>query len=239
MPEPRDLWAKLDIIGKILTPVVIFALGTMYNWHQQKVNEAQKTAERVANLVKSLHSDKSQEKLAALALLRLERQKHPEDVPEELLVSTIPTLVDLAVNDRNPEVSQQAQEAIAEVTQKVESSVAASLEKTAKTLSARVYFHILREEQRAAAREIKLKLEAKGWNVPGIEKVKAVPQRTELRYFRANEEQEAHAITDSLKSCGVQEAEARYIAGNEDNKNIRPRHFELWFHAEALRENAQ
>ncbi len=35
----RDLWDKVDIVAKIMTPVVLFALGTLYNLHQNKVTE--------------------------------------------------------------------------------------------------------------------------------------------------------------------------------------------------------
>jgi hypothetical protein len=69
MGEPRDGWAKIDIIAKALTPIMLFLLGTIYTHYQNKAAEAQKTADRVATLVKSLNSEKKEEKLAAIYLL--------------------------------------------------------------------------------------------------------------------------------------------------------------------------
>lgn len=91
MAEPRDGWAKMDILAKILTPVVIFGLGTWYNVNQNRATESQKVSDRIVSLVKSLSSDRVQERKAALALLQHEKAKPPIELwlnPIDLLKAT-------------------------------------------------------------------------------------------------------------------------------------------------------
>lgn len=234
MAESRDGWAKIDILAKVLTPIMLFLLGTMYSYYQSKAAEAQKTADRVATLVKSLNSDKSDEKLTAIFLLKREKQKHPDEVPDELLASAVPTLVNIAVNDRNAEVSKQASQLVTEVTSKTDKSFSESVNKQVENLPARVYFHIQDEAQRSDAKQIENRLEEKDLIVPGIERVNRGPTATELRYFRKSEEAGANEIITLLHQLSITDAKAKYIAGYEDSSSIRPRHYELWFSLNAL-----
>src|SRR5205085_11110050 len=122
--EPRDRCAIFDILAKILTPVIIFALVTWYNLNQNKVAEAQKVSDRIVTLVKSLSSDKVQERKAALALIQYEKSKHPSEVPDELISIALPALIEIARNDPNPEVAQEANQIAKDVSQKADKTLA-------------------------------------------------------------------------------------------------------------------
>lgn len=228
MPETRDTWSKVNIVAGVLTPLLIFVFGTVYGYQQNKAGEAQKTADRVATLVKSLHSEKPDERLTAIFLLKREREKHPEEVPDELLAGAVPALVNIAVNDRNAEVSKQAQQLVTEVTAKADATLGESVKKNVENVSARVYIHIREETQREAARKIELKLEEKELNVPGIEKLDTGPNTSELRFFRKSEADEVNGIVQLLRALNVSDIEAKYIPGYENSTAMRPRHYELW-----------
>jgi hypothetical protein len=234
MTGSRDGWAKIDIIVKGLTPIMLFLLGTMYSYYQSKAAEAQKTADRVATLVKSLNSDKAGEKLTAIFLLKREKQRHPEAVPDELLANAVPALVNLAVNDRNAEISKHAQQLVVEVTAKTDSAFSENVNKQVENIQARVYIHIQDENQRNDAKQIENKLGEKGLIVPGIERVNKGPTTTELRYFRKSEETEVNEIVKLLHQLSITDAKSQYIAGYEDSSSIRPQHYELWFSLSSL-----
>lgn len=234
MTDQRDSWSKVDIFAGVLTPILIFVFGIMYGSQQHKADEAQKSADRVASLVKDLNSEKPKEQLMAILLLRREKERHPEEVPDELLAGVVPTLVNIAVNDRNAEVSKQAQQFVTEVTANGDPALAESVKSNVENLVARVYIHIRDERQRDAARQIENKLEEKDLNVPGIERLDTGPNTTELRFFRKNEESEVNGIVDLLHGLSVPDAQAKYVPGYENSKAMRLRHYELWFSPSAL-----
>lgn len=241
MPEPRDRWSKIDIVSGILTPLLIFIFGTLISIQQHQTDESQKIADRVANLVKSLNSDKPGEQLTAIALIRLEKQRHPKEVPDELLSGAVPALVDLAINDRNPEVSKQAQQLVSEVTTNIAKSdptLAQNVKDNVQNIPARVYIHIRDEKQRDAAKLIGNKLEEEDFNVPGIERLSVGPGTSELRYFRGSDKDGAERIVGLLHGLNLPDAQAKYIPGHENSKAMRDKHYELWISATALADRA-
>lgn len=92
-------------------------------------------------------------------------------------------------------------------------------------VAGRVYLHIREEDQRPKAREIGLKLRGLGYIVPGIERVPQGPDRSEVRYFKKTDEGEGKRLAEAVGGG----AEAKYVAGHEDSKTLRARHFEVWF----------
>src|SRR5215204_1783663 len=228
MAEQRDSWSKIQIIAGVLTPVLIAAFGSLISYQQGKASEAQKTADRVTNLVKSLHSEKSGERLTAILLLQREKQKHPDEVPDELLAGIVPTLVNVALNDRNPEVSKQAQALVTEVTEKAQDkSLAENVKKNVTNLPARVYIHIRNESARTVAKHIQDTLSENAFNVPGIELMDVGPETNEVRFFRRSEEVEANRIQKLLQTV-IGRVETKYVPGFEDSPSMRARHFEVW-----------
>jgi hypothetical protein len=95
-------------------------------------------------------------------------------------------------------------------------------------LKPRVYFHIQDESQRTQAKLLADEIEGRAnIVVPGVQRVDAGPEVTELRYFKSVEEQEARQISGVLSSLGLK-VETKYVRGFESSNKIRPRHYELW-----------
>lgn len=233
----RDLWDKIDIMAKIMTPVVLFALGTLYNLHQNKITESQKVADRVTSLVKSLSSDKADERKAALALLKYERARNPNAVPDELLSIALPTLVQIAKTDPNAEIAQAAQKLAKDVVGNTGVDLDADVKSQVDKDQARVYLHIRTENQRNTAKVILEKLDRKGFATPGIELVNLGPgAQSEVRFFRKNEEAEANEIANLLKGMNVSDAVTKYYPGFENSTSLRSRHYEIWFSPNSLRQ---
>ncbi len=95
---------------------------------------------------------------------------------------------------------------------------------------ARVYLHILREEDRAHADAVGRRLEASGFNVLGVEHVRnAAPLlNTELRYYKQADEEDASRLLSALKAAGEESAAMLYL-GLERNTRVLPRTYEVWF----------
>ena len=102
------------------------------------------------------------------------------------------------------------------------------------TIPPRIYIHIAEASQRAAAQAVKERLETLALNgekivYPDIRTEPASPRTTQLRFFKAAEAGEAHAlhalITQIVPDLAIKDLSATY----GDSKKIRPRHYELWF----------
>lgn len=95
----------------------------------------------------------------------------------------------------------------------------------------RAYLQIVDPKDREWASAIGRRLEESGIIVPGIELVpKAVRlKRTEVRYYQKSELEGAKKIAALLMSSGV-DADLIYL-NQENNPNIRPNQFEVWFAA--------
>ena len=98
-----------------------------------------------------------------------------------------------------------------------------------RTVRPTVYIHIRSEEARKSARTVAEQLEARGYVVPGIERLVNVgPNSSQLRFFRESDKQEARQILDALESLGLGVG-LEHTRGYETSDAIRPRHYELWF----------
>lgn len=231
----RDLWDKIDILAKIMTPVVLFTFGTLYNMHQTKINEAQKASDRVMSLVKNLSSPNIEERKTALALLNYEKSKHPGAVPDDLLTNILPALVQLAKTEKNSEVAQSAEKLAKDVVANVEPGLVAAVNQQVAETPGRIFMHILDEGQRSDARRIAGRFEDKGYYVPLSEKVNAVPAITEVRFFHHEEAQEAEEMVSLLRTLGVAEVKVSDHSGSKNASRVRKRTFEIWFSSKSLR----
>lgn len=92
----------------------------------------------------------------------------------------------------------------------------------------RIFLHIRSEDQREQAQVIADHLIDSAYVVPGIQRVETGPKRTELRYFRQREREEAVAIASTLRNVGL-DVQVTLIGGYESSPVISPRHYELWF----------
>jgi hypothetical protein len=229
MPEAKDIWSKLETVAKILTPVLVFALGTYYTYQQQQKSEAEKRFDRYISLGKSLSSENPIEQKLAMLMLKKEKEKYPDEVPDELLSMALPQLVNLAATNPDSGVANQAKQLALDLSKNIKYSapIQQSIEKT----PARIYFHIQDESQRENAKDFINQLQSRlGTNdfiIPGIQLVSVGPNRAELRYFRASEAAEANRIDSVLIEIGM-DAKSKYVRGYENSSGIRSRHYEVW-----------
>lgn len=97
-----------------------------------------------------------------------------------------------------------------------------------------VYIHIRSEGDRLAALAWRRLLRAQGVTAPGIELVgERSPSRSELRFFRRSEEQQAAQLRDWMSRAGAM-VQLKYIPGFEESRRIRPLQFEVWFADDAI-----
>jgi hypothetical protein len=92
-------------------------------------------------------------------------------------------------------------------------------------VSPRVYIHIEKEDQLTNAKAIQASLEGSGFSVPKIVKIEVGPSKSQLRFFKPEDEKTADKIAKLLPIPGIQ---VQQITGYENSTRIRPHHFELW-----------
>lgn len=102
----------------------------------------------------------------------------------------------------------------------------------------RVYIHVVcpppEWDWRGAEQVAKIKpiadlLRQKGFFVPRADiPVTTDPDRSEVRYFRKDDEEEATDILDVLVSQGIHSCRLSYLEGYEDSEVARARHYEVW-----------
>lgn len=104
---------------------------------------------------------------------------------------------------------------------------------TGNMIQPRVYIHISNEEQRIFAKKFQEIIENRHFIVPGIENVTRVnakvliPGRTEVRYYRFDEYQDALSIIAELKRLDPN-MKITPVKISGDGRGTRPGHFEVW-----------
>jgi len=249
--ETKDSWSKTQI----LLPLVIALVGGIFTYSQhqsdvnrlkqdkvesesrlaqQEKNEVEKLkADRAITLLKHLSSDNERERFLALKFCGHLISK--EQFPLEMLE----VLEQIRTDDKNPENQKAARDSLvkgAQTTVKtaqqniaIQRAAANVAPEIINNLPARIYLQFQREMPRDQAEEIEKMLEAKGWNVPGIEAVNQVPSQNELRYFAGgnNTDADVQNIVQILKGLNI-EVKTVDLSKNYPNSKTRPRHYEIW-----------
>jgi hypothetical protein len=97
-------------------------------------------------------------------------------------------------------------------------------------LRPRVYFHgFTREQQLQSMQAAGLIKNVTGFAVYDFQFVKEGPERTELRYFRTEDERFAAQALKAIRAAGLRPVVSRFVVGQESSKEIRPGHLEVWF----------
>jgi hypothetical protein len=99
----------------------------------------------------------------------------------------------------------------------------------------RVYIQIQNDGQRRGADRAIQALKDAQFFVPPIQTLQTGPDETEVRYFRKDEREEAERVARILTNASIANAGAKLVAGYENSKRIRPRHYEVWFGNSAAR----
>jgi len=89
-----------------------------------------------------------------------------------------------------------------------------------------VYLQFADPSQRWLAERLRTHLQKSGYSAPAVEQVSAVPSRTELRYFRGEDEQSVDALADLLKRWNWGTLRPRLVKGLEARSQLRQ--FEIW-----------
>lgn len=97
------------------------------------------------------------------------------------------------------------------------------------TIKPRIYVHYNDESSKPEMDKLSESLKANGYILPGLDKVEYSIDPPQLKYFKAAEEEKAKEVLERLKALGYDNVKLVYVRGNENNKGIRPYHFELWF----------
>ena len=97
------------------------------------------------------------------------------------------------------------------------------------TIKPRIYVHYHVESLKPEMDKLSESLKGNGYILPGLDKVEYSIDPPQLKYFKAAEEEKAKEVLERLKALGYDNVKLVYVRGNENNKNIRPYHFELWF----------
>jgi tetratricopeptide (TPR) repeat protein len=101
------------------------------------------------------------------------------------------------------------------------------------SLRPRVYIQIQKGMPDVKAREVASLLEEAGYIVR-LQTVSAVPQNTEVRYYRNDDSDNADFIRGLLRARGVSDAQPRYVIGYKNSTEVRPKHYEIWFSTNSL-----
>jgi hypothetical protein len=226
-PAATDLkiLSYLETLAKFLTPLVIFAVGTLYTCNQDKINNEQKALDRCISLTKDLTSTSDAQQQVAIAMLVDQCQQY-----HAIQSVVVPRLLQTAQESNSTAVVESAKKAA--ITISANSNVATQVATAIENLPARLFFHIPDESRRgeaaSAARHLKLDINPahQPYSVEGIESVgpNRSPSTTQVRYFRIEDAAEAQNIASQLVALGVRDAKATQTSG----KAI-PFQIEVWF----------
>ncbi len=227
--KPGNKWQKLPAVAeafsKLLLPLVIAGVGIVFSYIQHRSDVEQRKADRVTSFIKHLASDNIEEKELALRVMNVLIDQG--QLPSELG----PALISSAANS-NTTISQLSQGALTKLARKdssLEKSFVQAVQQNpdlAVKVQARVFLHASTVLQMKLSKNIATHLKRNGFAFLEIERVKASPDSTQLRYYRQNEKNEVDKIIKQLLDFGLKQVKARYFKGYENS--VRPRTYELW-----------
>jgi septal ring factor EnvC (AmiA/AmiB activator) len=128
-----------------------------------------------------------------------------------------------AENDQLAEVNRQLRA--------VNPAAAAATERRLESqqrLNPRVYLQVADDKDLPVAARVTAALRKAGFTVPEIERVKAGPRQPQVRYFRAEDADEAKRVVQTVKN-DVPNITLQSVSGDETSTRIRPGHLEIWF----------
>ena len=222
----RSLVGAVDTFAKILTPIVIFAVGTYYTWTKDAAEREQSALDRCYGYAKDLAKAGVAEQKMLLGFIELQCTDR-----EELRAATLPQVVETATQSKDADIRNSAKETAHVVAASGNSNVANKVEAALTTVSRNIYMHVPEDDRRAEAERIKEQLnealakDATPFAIPAIEVVgnDKSPTSTQVRYFRTEDTAEAERIAALLVKFGVSGARAVRSSGN-----ARPFQLEIW-----------
>ena len=122
---------------------------------------------------------------------------------------------------RSEDVQRIQQQAIAQVAPAVQARIEQATQATSL-----VYLQYAEPSQQAVAEQLRRLLGRGGYQAPGIERVGAAPSRTEVRYFRKEDEAAAESLAQRLEAWNLGDVTSRYVQGYAQRAQVRQ--LEIW-----------
>lgn len=225
--EKRNFASVLDASAKVLTPIVIFAVGTYYTWTKDAAEREQSALDRCYGFAKDLAKAGVAEQKMLLGFIELQCTDR-----EELRSATLPQLVETATQSKDAEVRNSAKETAQAVAASANTNVVNKVDAALTTISRLVYIHIPDDSRRDAAENLKQRLgeslakEAAAYSIPDIEVVgnDRSPNTLQVRYFRAEDAGEAQRVAAVIADVGLANVQPVLTKGS-----ARPFQVEVWF----------
>ena len=103
--QPRTLMSVFDATAKVLTPIVIFAIGTYYTCSKDAAEREQSALDRCYGYAKDLAKAGVAEQKMLLSFIQLQCSDR-----EELRSATLPQVVETATASKNEDIRNTAKE---------------------------------------------------------------------------------------------------------------------------------
>ena len=211
--EAKDGWDKIDVatkvisaLGSIAIPIALFVVGNRLSERQQLQSVAQLKADRVERMLVHLVSQNAEEK--KLAVRVCDFLANQQQFPPELL----PALTELATSDAREGYSASASDALQKAAQSSDQVVARLARDSLSAMPPRLNVHA--PQPTAEVTTATANLAHQNVVVAVQNEPTAVPDTTELRYFRPEDAGAAQQMVARLKQQGIT-AEAKDLAVGE------------------------
>lgn len=218
MPDEKRDW--VDTVSKLLLPVVIFAATAWFSHLRDKSDEANQQFERESAVLKLAASSNDAER--RLGLKTIEILQSQGRFSKEML-----PVVQAISQGRPSDSATQSAQSILQVA-KQDPALSAQIANTApKNQLPTIYIQITDDQQRADAAELTAKLQAQGFDAPGIELVNPGTQNTYVRYFSAPNKAYADKVLQMMKDMGFK-AESQDFSKTSLQEKTTPGVLEVW-----------
>jgi len=229
MGETRDRWSKAEVIfgavgalGSVAIPIMLFVVGNRITARQEADSAAQLQADRVERMLGHLASTNPDERRLAVNVVRYfsgTAQAFPEDL--------IPLLIEVASADPREDVAATATGALEKLAQGGQGAVAAQAAQVGlRKIPSRVNVRGPREDERVAAATASVAQSDVVVTKQQADSVAELPQETELRYFRKEDQAQAQQIAGKLAQRGIRASVVDLSAAKKEGQS-RPRNFDL------------
>jgi hypothetical protein len=228
MGETRDGWSKAEVIigalgalGSIAIPIMLFVVGNKISARQAEDNAAQLQADRVERMLGHLASTNADERRLAVNVVRYfsgTAQAFPEDL--------IPLLIEVASADPKEDVAATASGTLEKLAEGGQGRAAAEAAKAGlRKLPPRLNVRGPREDERVAAATATVAQSDVVVTKQQADSVADLPQETELRYFRKEDQAQAQQLAGKLAQRGIRASVVDLSA--KKGGQSRPRNFDL------------
>jgi hypothetical protein len=230
MDETRDGWSKAEVIfgamgalGSIAIPIMLFVVGNRISERQAEDSAAQLQADRVERMLGHLASTNADERRLAVNVVRYFSAK-AQAFPEDL----IPLLIEVASADPKEDVAATASGALEKLAEGGQGPAAAEAAKIGlRRLPPRLNVRAPREDERVAAASATVAQSDVVVTKQQADSIAELPQETELRYFRKEDQAQAQQLAGKLAQRGIKASVIDLSAKAKKEGQSRPRNFDL------------